>query len=69
MSITQNERGSAVSGPLLKRADVARMFGVIPETVREWVRAGKFPEPIRVGRMLFFRPDDVRRFLESKGME
>jgi excisionase family DNA binding protein len=43
---------------------VARLFGVCPNTVRHWVAQGRFPAPLRLSRRKFlFRREDVEAVL------
>jgi DNA-binding transcriptional MerR regulator len=45
-------------------SEVAAMFGVTGQTVRNWVKAGTFPPPLRVSRhRLLWSPADVERAL------
>jgi excisionase family DNA binding protein len=48
---------------LLKTADVADHLGVTSGTVRQWVKEGVFPRPIRGVRHWFFHPSAVEQFL------
>lgn len=50
-------------GGLLRVRDVAERFGVHPNTVREWARAGKLPSRKTPGGQQFrFRSRDVDAF-------
>ena len=42
--------------------EVARQYGVNPETVRRWAREDKVPAK-RVGNMLFFQARDVEALI------
>ena len=50
---------------LLSAADVARRFGRCERSIRRWCRAGRLV-PVRIGRSLFFRSDDIRALLASR---
>ncbi len=45
---------------LLSIAEVARIFGRSERTICRWCAAG-YLVPIRIGRSVFFRADDIRR--------
>ncbi len=60
-----DETGDAASMPaLLSAAQVARIFGRSERTIRNWVRAGHL-RPVRVGRAVFFRADDIHALLDA----
>lgn len=46
--------------------EVAELFGVHIETVREWLRSGRLPG-VHVGRRWFVRRDDVDRMFAKGG--
>lgn len=50
---------------LLSAAQVARIFGRSQRTLRNWVRAGHL-RPVRVGRSVFFRADDIHALLDAR---
>ncbi len=52
---------------LLRSADVERVFGVCPRTIRRWVKAGLLPV-VQVGRSRFFAASDVRLTLSNRLM-
>ena len=51
--------------PLLGTADVARLLGVPVKTVLTWRHKGIGPQGFRVGKHVRYRPEDVRRWLDS----
>lgn len=51
---------------LLTIQDIMQMFSVTKQTVYRWVRTGKFPPPITVGRSSRWRVKDVDAFLSRK---
>ncbi len=64
---------------LVNDAEVSHMFGVARSTIWEWVDAGEFPEPKRVGRVrmrdgrersrrTFWNRDDVELFARCRNM-
>src|SRR5687768_8499086 len=50
---------------LLTYEQVAKAFGVSRRTISRWIRAGKFPHPLRLGagRLARFLPDDLNAHL------
>jgi predicted DNA-binding transcriptional regulator AlpA len=38
---------------------------VHPDTLKRWVKAGKFPKPVRVGRQRLWPVDEVMAALEA----
>lgn len=50
--------------PLLKPEAVARLLACSPKTVYAWAASGLLPS-VRLGRLVRFRPADVRRFIEA----
>jgi excisionase family DNA binding protein len=49
---------------VLTTADVARLLGISPRTVRRWAADGTLPPPVRKGcRYTRWRLADVQRFL------
>jgi excisionase family DNA binding protein len=55
----------AVTRPLTLR-EVAELCGVTRATLRSWVRAGRFPPPLKVGiRKKLWSPADVERALHG----
>jgi predicted DNA-binding transcriptional regulator AlpA len=52
---------------LLGIQDLCRLFGCTPGTIRNWVRKGNFPVPVRFSaRIARWRREEVQAFLESK---
>lgn len=49
---------------LLRTDDVAERFGCCTRTVRRWCAAGHLV-PVRIGRSVFFRSDDIRRLIAT----
>ncbi len=44
---------------LYKRVEVLDIFGISAPTLRAWVSNGQIPSPIRKGRRVYFRKDDI----------
>ncbi len=40
------------------------IFGVTRQTIGNWYRTGILPEPIRAGRSIMWRADDIREALK-----
>jgi predicted site-specific integrase-resolvase len=45
--------------PFLKPADIHRIFGIRRKAEIEWRRDGKLPEPIKIGRQVYYRTQDI----------
>ena len=65
MSNTYTEVGQLPR--LISVQGLAASWSVRPGTIREWARTGKLPAPVRIGRKLLFRVDDLRRLLDGTG--
>ena len=50
---------------LLSVSEVARRFRRCERSIRRWCRAGRLV-PVRIGRSLFFRSDDIRALLARR---
>src|SRR5262249_2135462 len=46
-------------GRFLTRAQLARLFGVTPHTITDWVRRGTFPPPLPLGHTTVRWPAEV----------
>ena len=50
----------------LTAADVAELFGVSKRTISIWLKAGKFPQPLRFNlRNLRWRRSDIESFVND----
>jgi predicted DNA-binding transcriptional regulator AlpA len=52
---------------LLGVDDFARLAHVSAGTVRDWIKRGILPAPIRVGAMLRWEPQAIELWLSSRG--
>lgn len=53
-----------MTAPLLTVRDLAQRLRMSERQLRRHMAAGKTPRPIRVGRLIRFRPDDVRAWID-----
>ena len=56
-------------GGLLDAKRVAELLGISTRTLRNWVRRGFFPQPVRLGpsgRLLRWPPTELVRYLKSR---
>jgi predicted DNA-binding transcriptional regulator AlpA len=56
-------------GGLLDAKRVAELLGISTHTLRNWVRRGFFPQPVRLGptgRLLRWPPTDLVRYLKDR---
>ena len=51
---------------LLNTAKAAERFGCSVRTWRTWDRSGRTPPPIRIGRSLFWRPNELADWVEAR---
>lgn len=52
----------------LTRHDAANYLGVAAQTFANWNTQGRGPKPLRMGRKVFYRLDDLDAFLASTGL-
>lgn len=50
---------------LLTIPEAAAMLRVKERTWRTWLASGRIPEPIRIGRKVFWRPDDLKAWVAA----
>jgi predicted DNA-binding transcriptional regulator AlpA len=56
-------------GGLLDAKRVAELLGISTRTLRNWVRRGFFPQPVRLGptgRLLRWPPTELVRYLKAR---
>ena len=61
MSTTQKQR-------VFSALEVAKICGVVNQTVINWIRAGHLKASVTPGGQFRIYPEDLKAFLESKGM-
>ncbi len=49
---------------LMPISEVATTLHVSSRSIHKWLSAGRFPKPLRLGRVLRWRVSDVRRFMD-----
>ena len=59
--------GVLVPERMLRRSDLARIFGVSISGIQLWERAGRLPKPVRMGNRLFWRPEQIQAVLDAGG--
>jgi len=58
-------RDSAVLPDLLTTARIVQTFGITERTLANWLKAGTFPAPIRVGKRRYWHCNDVNDFINK----
>ena len=51
---------------LISQKSVASLLGVRRESIWKWTRDGRFPKPVRIGRLTRFRQAEVIAWIESR---
>lgn len=52
---------------LLRRPDVEAITGLSRSTIYQWMKDGKFPQPVALGtRIVAWRESDIEGWLESR---
>ena len=66
MEVTESTASPTLTPALLLTAtEAATLCHVVPRTWRTWHAAGRVPQPIRIGRKTFWRPDDLRAWVAA----
>lgn len=61
---TGEDVGLHAAEPLLTPETVAGILACSPKSIYTWAARGALPS-VRLGRLVRFRPSDVRRFIEA----
>lgn len=52
---------------LLRRPEVESLTGLSRSTLYDWMKRGKFPQPVKLGtRLVAWRENDIGGWLESR---
>ncbi|MET3853039.1 AlpA family phage regulatory protein [Rhizobium sp. OAE497] len=54
-----------MNGKLLNIDAVRKRVPVSEVSIWRWQKAGKFPKPVRIGRRILWRSEDIDRFLSA----
>jgi hypothetical protein len=57
---------SVLDEDLIPEADAARELKVKPQTLGAWRYRGQGPSYVRVGKLIFYRPSDIREYVNSR---
>lgn len=60
-----NNRNANTFEKLLTIGDVAKLMQISERHIQNMVRDSSFPQPVRIGRTVRFRPGDIRKFLNG----
>ena len=52
--------------PLLPEVDAARELNVKPQTLGVWRYRGQGPVYVKIGKLVFYRPSDIRAYVASR---
>ena len=50
----------------LKTKDITYLLGISRTTLDDWIKKGKFPQPIKIDHILLWKEDDIDAWMESK---
>jgi len=50
---------------LLNAKQASKLCGCSERTWRSWDSAGHIPQPIRIGRSVYWRPEELREWIEA----
>jgi Helix-turn-helix domain len=63
------QRGDIVNildEPLLREEEAAQQLKVRPQTMSAWRYHDQGPAYVRVGKLIFYRPSDIRAYIASR---
>ncbi len=52
---------------LLNDKEVAQLIGCGASTIWRWVKAGQFPQPIKICGVTRWRKSDIEQFIDNAG--
>jgi prophage regulatory protein len=62
---TPSAKDAMADNLVLTAAEAAAMFQKSVRTWRTWDAAGKIPKPIRVGRAMYWRPEELKAWVAA----
>lgn len=51
---------------LITKDDVAKMFQVRNRTIEKWVKDGKFPRPLKIGRYVWWDENELMVWVKNE---
>jgi hypothetical protein len=57
---------SILDEPLLREDEAAKELKVRPQTMSAWRFRGQGPAYVKVGKLVFYRPSDIRAYVASR---
>jgi len=62
---TEVETMTRTVGDHLRIIDLSMIVGKSERTIRLWIAEGRLPKPMRLGRQLMWRRDEVQRWVDN----
>lgn len=66
MSMQTADKAAAIDLDLMAKIEVAKLFRVSVQTLGVWVRDGRFPSPLRIGRKLYWTSGQIRELVDRQ---
>ncbi len=63
MTTRTAEKAAGIDLDLMPKIEVAKLFRVSVQTLGIWVRDGRFPRPLRMGRKLYWTSGQIRELV------
>jgi hypothetical protein len=57
---------SVLDEPMLPEDEAARELKVKPQTLGAWRHRGQGPVYVKIGKLVFYRPSDIRAYVASR---
>lgn len=54
---------------MLDIKDIMRIFNIKRYTIYDWVKKERFSQPIKIGKKIFWKPENLKEYLDSKEAE